>query len=229
MSIGIATSGPVNTAANGLKRCWPSEGGRLPSSSQPLRSAIPRRGLAVSACPAQQRRILTAHFSAHCHVPLRDLFRVGLVFAAAGMVRRCRCISGSIASGTNEALCVAQNETQTRLFGLVAFVIVVIVRYLHHRSHRPLIPAAGAIARTHPIWLPIAPLRSHRSNPVPHRAKVAAAARQVSRPHCCGSGKTGRHALRTAHGIPVNQTTLRVPLMATKIALFPFSSRKSSI
>ena len=32
-----------------------------------------------------------------------------------------------------------------------------------------------------------------------------------------------------AHGLPVNQNALRVPLMLTKAALFPFSSRKSSI
>lgn len=31
------------------------------------------------------------------------------------------------------------------------------------------------------------------------------------------------------HGLPVNQTTLRVPLMVTKEPCFPFSTRKSSI
>ena len=113
------------------------------------------------------------------------------------MVRRCRCrcISGSIASGTSEGCALQQNETQTRLFGLVAFVIVVIVRYLHHRSHRPLIPAAGAIARTHPIWLPIAPLRSHRSILYP-----TAKSERHDRSHVrtvVGPEKTGRHALRT--------------------------------
>ena len=87
MSIGIATSGFSEHSRNGLKfRCWSSEGGRLSFYRKPSRSAIPRRGQAVSACPTQQRVSLTAHFSAHRQLPLRDPFRL------AGL---CRCGYGS--------------------------------------------------------------------------------------------------------------------------------------